>query len=67
MFADYHLSTTKFLIDKHLSTLIKLSNESRCLVEVSLVPTGEFLVYCKKVDNIETSRFSYYHRIIISK
>ena len=42
MFVDYRLSITKVLIDKQLSPLIKLSNESRYLVEVSLVPTGEF-------------------------
>ena len=36
------------MTDKQLSTLIKLSNESRYLVEESLVPTGEFLCIVKK-------------------
>ena len=44
MFVHYRLSITKVLTDKQLSTLIKLSNESRYLVGVSLV-----LVYCKKL------------------
>ena len=47
MFVDYRLSITKVLIDKLLSMLIKLSNETRYLVEVSHVPTGEFLCIVK--------------------
>ena len=43
MFVNYLLSITEVVIDKQLSTLIKLSNESRYLVEVLLVPTGEIL------------------------
>ena len=33
MFVDYRLSITEVVIDKQLSTLIKLSNESRYLVD----------------------------------
>ena len=47
MFVDYRLSITEVVIDEQLSTLIKLSNESRYLVEVSLVPTGEILCIVK--------------------
>ena len=47
MFVDYRLSITEVMIDQLLSTLIKLSNESRYLVEVSLVPKGECLCIVK--------------------
>ena len=47
MFIDYRLSIAKAVFDKQLSTLIKLSNESRSLVEVSIVPAGEFLCIVK--------------------
>ena len=51
MFVDYRLWITEVVIDKQLSALIKLSNESRYLVEVLLVLKGEFLCIVK-VDNI---------------
>ena len=47
MFVDYRLSITEVVIDKQLSTLIKLSNESRYLVEMLLVPTGKFVCIVK--------------------
>ena len=49
MFVDYRLSIKEVVIDKQLLTLIKLSNESRYLVEVSLVPTGEVLCIVKSL------------------
>ena len=43
MSVDYRLSITEVLIDKQLSTLIKLSNESRCFKPKLMchLPTGE--------------------------
>ena len=41
-----------YRLQKQLSTLIKLSNKSRYLIEVSLVPTGEILCIVK-VYNID--------------
>ena len=42
MFADNRLSITEVVIDKQVSTI-----ELSYLVEVSLVPTGEFLCIVK--------------------
>ena len=56
MFVDYRLSITEVVIDKQLSTLIKLSNESRYLVDswlrCHLCLQASFCVL-EKVDNIE--------------
>ena len=52
MFVYYRLWITKVVIDKQLSALIKLSNESRYLVEVLLVLKGEFFLCIVKVDNV---------------
>ena len=45
------------VIDKQLSTLIKLSNESRYLVEVSLVPTGRPCCRVRVVSKLGPSCF----------